>query len=195
MAAHMPSDLSAVQRVVGTIELLEQILLCIVEDHEATSGDLRTLLVAQRVNTTWRDLIKRNAIIQFSLFFPSDPEAPPIPKHIPRRFNILALPQSPVDGDIFINFNPPQWHPVGCPEASWRKMVVTNQSPCLDIPGVPVKHPAALATKLPDGSRFRVRLLFHYGALVTRSVDEFLASAECRQIAAMEYGFGRVFPR
>ena len=58
---------TAAQRVFGTVELLEKILVSIAE--EASPADLRALLVSQRLNSTWRGLIKRNVEIQQALCF------------------------------------------------------------------------------------------------------------------------------
>lgn len=76
------------------MELLEQILLHTgqtkpfrsVVEQQRTSAELRALLVSQRVNTAWRDLIKRNADIQRRLCL-----APPLADSTTKLLHIKSL--------------------------------------------------------------------------------------------------------
>ena len=92
--------------MLGTVELLEQILIHIgqtkpfrsVEDQQRTSAELRALLVSQRVNTIWRDLVKRNTDIQRTLCL-APPLADSVPESLHMRWNnIIWLPEKGVEG-------------------------------------------------------------------------------------------------
>ncbi|USW57729.1 hypothetical protein Slin15195_G110480 [Septoria linicola] len=118
-----PPKQSAVLKVFGTVELLENILILTFEGTtfaETRSRDLRWLLCAHRVNHTCKETMTRSPRIQRALWFQQDPDAPS--EAAGAHINPICFPDRNKNYMIPNFFCPPKGHG----HESWRKMLAAR---------------------------------------------------------------------